>query len=181
MGNSLQDQLIGAGLIDRKKANKLKSEQNKQQRQKRKSGQPERVANDSSKQQEKDAAARDKALNLRREQQRAQRAITAQIRQLVATHGVAEDKEAEIGFNFVVDGKVKKIYVSQQSKMAIGNGKLAIVRVDGRFRLLPSQHLDKVRQRDPGCILLHNAPQQQERSSEAHDYPDHQVPDDLMW
>jgi hypothetical protein len=181
MGNSLQDQLIGAGLIDRKKANKLKSEQSKKQRQKRKSGKPDTVAKSASEQKNHATAARDKALNQRREQQRAKRAIAAQIRQLVEAHGVPEEKEAEIGFNFVVDGKVKKIYVSQQSKLAIGSGKLAIVRVDGRFRLLPSEHLEKLRQRDPGAILLHNAPRQQGSSNEEQEYPEHQIPDDLMW
>ena len=181
MGNSLQDQLIGAGLVDEKKAKQLKAEQSKKRRKKRKTGHQGAQSGKSASQRVNPSATRDRELNRRREQERARKALAVQIRQLVEAHGVAEEKEAEEAYNFVDGGKVKKIYVSEKSRASIGSGKLAIVRVDRRYRLMPSEYVEKLRQRDHDCVVLHNASGQATISTEDEEYPEHRVPDDLMW
>jgi uncharacterized protein YaiL (DUF2058 family) len=73
VGNSLQDQLLKAGLIDNNKANKASKEIRKQTRQQRNKKKAATPTAEQLRQQEK--VAKDRELNLRREESRRQREI----------------------------------------------------------------------------------------------------------
>jgi len=179
MAKSLQDQLITAGLIDKKKANKIKTEQRKDSRKKRGTAIPQ-----DNQQQHRETsrkrAERDRALNRQRQEKAQEKAVTAQVRQLVQANRVARDEGGDIAFNFVSKGKVRKIYVDRETRDRISAGKLAIVSVDSQYDLVPSSLVDKLRQRSETCVVFHNDLHAKEESLDD-DYSEHKVPDDLIW
>jgi hypothetical protein len=175
--NSLQDQLLKAGLVDKNKVNKASKEHRKQTRQQRNS--KESAPSTAERQRQLEQAAKDRDLNLRRNEARKQREIAAQIKQLVENHrhprGASEDDKP---FYFNNKGKVKQMYVSEQTHKMITSKKLAIVNCNGNFELLPMEIAEKVRQRNPSLVI--DLPEEQP-TSENDPYADFQVPDDLIW
>ena len=180
MAKSLQEQLISTGLIDKKKANKIKTEQLKKSRKQRASAAPKNTTRQDMQKASRESAERDKELNRRRQVEREQKAVAAQIMQLVQANRLPKEEGADIAFNFVVQGKVKKIYVDQQTRDRIGAGKLAIVEVNGQYDLVSANLIEKLRQRSTTCVVFHNDPQTKEEPMEE-EYANHKVPDDLIW
>jgi uncharacterized protein len=180
MGNSLFDQLNKSGLVDDKKAKQAKKDLRKQAKQKRgKKAQPLDESKQRAQQAQSEKAARDRELNQQRLQEAEKKAIAAQIKQLIQMNRI-EDSDGEIGFNFTDGNKVQKIYVSEKLQKQLTSGRLAIVRLDSDYTLVPSAVADKIKQRDPACVILSNV--QQPDDTDADDpYADYQVPDDLMW
>lgn len=179
MIKSLQDQLISTGLIDKKKAKKITAEQHKNKRKQRGSVAPQhtqKVSHEAS----NANTQRDKELNRQRQAQSEQKAIAAQIRQIVHANRLPREEDGDIAFNFVVRGKVKKIHVSQETRDRLSSGKLAIVEVDLLYDLVPSTLVEKLRRRNEACVVFLNHPQKRESPGED-DYADYQVPDDLVW
>ena len=82
MIKSLQEQLISSGLIDKKRAKMIQTEQQKSNRKERRSGLPQdsQLAFQKA---SKECAERDKALNRQRQLLSEQKAVAAQISQLV--------------------------------------------------------------------------------------------------
>jgi uncharacterized protein len=177
VGNSLQDQLLKAGLVDKNKANKAKKKLNKHSRQQR------NVKADASttieKQRLLEKTERDRELNQRRNEARKQREIGAQIKQLVDNHRHPRtNSEDDVPFYFDNKGKVKQMYVSAETHKMITSKKLAIVNCNGVFELVPPDIAEKIRQRNPSLVI--DLPEEQP-TSEDDPYADYQVPDDLMW
>ncbi|MET0026332.1 MAG: DUF2058 domain-containing protein [Candidatus Thiodiazotropha sp.] len=177
MRNSLQDQLLKAGLVDKSKANQASKEKRKKARQQQHSKTPTVSPEERQKQLEK--AARDRELNQKRDEARKQREIAAQITQLVTSHRYPRsNSEDDRPFYFNNKGKVKKMYVSAEAHAMITSRKLAIVNCNGNFELVPSDIAEKIRQRNPGVVI--DLPDEQP-AVENDPYADYQVPDDLMW
>jgi hypothetical protein len=59
------------------------------------------------------------------------------------------------------------------------DGRLAVVRQDAFYELVPADIAERVRTRDPSLVLVWNQPSQ--TPDEDDPYADFQVPDDLMW
>jgi len=180
LGNSLQEQLLKAGLIDKEKANKAKRQQAKKSRRQR--NQKAGVISAEERQRKQalaEKAARDRELNQKRNEARRQREIATQIRQLVLDNrhprGNGED---DIAFHFEYRGKVKRLYVSGHTHEMITRGKLVIVNHNGIFELVPADIAEKVRRRNPGIVV---DPPKEQTPDENDPYADYQVPDDLMW
>ncbi|MCG7938336.1 MAG: DUF2058 domain-containing protein [Candidatus Thiodiazotropha lotti] len=177
MGNTLQDQLLKAGLIDKNKANKADKELRKQSRQQRNKKQTAQPTAQQLRQQEK--AAKDRELNLRREEARKQREIAGQIKQLVDTHRhPRSNHEDDKPFYFDNKGKVKQMYVSAETHKLIISKKLIIVNCNGVFELVPNDIAEKIRQRNPSLVIDLT---EEKPTSEDDPYSDYQVPDDLIW
>lgn len=177
MRNSLQDQLLKAGLVDKNKANKANNERRKKNRQQRNSKAVSLSSEERQMQLEK--AARDRELNQRRDDARKQREIAAQIKQLVDNHRhPRSNSEDDRPFYFNNKGKVKQMYVSAQTHKMITSKKLAIVNCNGVFELVPTDIAEKIRQRNSSMVI--DLPEE-EPTSEHDPYADYQVPDDLMW
>lgn len=176
---SLQDQLLKAGVVDDKKAKKIKREQRKAEK-----GQPKgKVQIDQDKEQARVAreekAARDRALNKRKEQAAEQKAIAAQIIQLVQMNKI-ERGAGDIAYQFADGSKIKKIYVTPQLQNDLVAGRIAIAKLDDGYELLPAAAADKIAQRDEHVIVVLNTSGPGE-VDEDDPYADYQVPDDLMW
>jgi uncharacterized protein YaiL (DUF2058 family) len=181
---SLQDQLLKAGLIDKNKAHKAKKDRQKQANLVRKSG--AEADNESrllAQQERTKKLARDRELNLQKQQASNQKAIAAQVRQLIEMNSLDRDR-GEISYSFIYQNKVKNIGVSAEQKNQLTLGRLAIVTLlankDRRFEIVPTPVADKIAQRDADSVVHLN--QKVEIDENENDpYADFQIPDDLTW
>jgi uncharacterized protein YaiL (DUF2058 family) len=177
VGNSLQDQLLKAGLIDKNKANKASKEIRKQTRQQRNKKKAATPTAEQLRQQEK--VAKDRELNLRREESRRQREIAIQVKQLVDFHRhPRSNDEDDKPFYFNNKGKVKQMYVSAETHKKITSSKLVIVNCNGVFELVPKEIAEKIRQRNPSLVIDLT---EEQTASEDDPYAEYKVPDDLIW
>jgi uncharacterized protein YaiL (DUF2058 family) len=181
---SLQDQLLKAGVINKNKAKKAKSEQHKQAKVVRKMG--GKTVNEAkaaviSEQAKK--TERDRELNLKKQQEANHKAVIAQIKQLIELNKINAGK-GDIHYRFVYETKVKHIHVTSEMQDHLSRGRLAIVTLLGnqpeKFEVVPAAIAEKIAQRDSAYIVQLN---DKEPSSEIEDdaYADYQIPDDLMW
>lgn len=182
MGNSLQDQLLKAGLVNEeqvKKANKSKQKQQRQQPKAKKKARKKPTLTPEQIKAREEKAAHDRELNERKNEARKQREIAAQIKQLVdANRHPPSDPENDVPFYFENKGKVKTMHVAPATRDMITAGKLIIVNANGKFELVPPDIAEKIRQRNPSLVI--DLPKE-DKPSEDDPYADYQVPDDLMW
>ena len=187
MSKSLRDQLMKAGLATKQQALKAKTTTKKKKKQAVKSG--EMTEQDKRRiELEKERAAqaeRDRELNRKLEDERQQKAIEAQVRQLIETNAMSRDG-GEVGYNFVVDKKVKKIYVTDEMQERLSRGLFAIgilQEADGTevFHVIPAPVAAKINERIPEAVVIHDNTAEELTSEEEDWYKDFEIPDDLMW
>jgi uncharacterized protein YaiL (DUF2058 family) len=178
---SLQDQLLKAGLVDKKKANKAQKAKHQQAKLKQKN-KIETVdeAKLAAQKAQAEKVERDRQLNLQRKQEAEERAITAQIRQLIEMNRQEKGK-GDITYNFTDGSKVTHIYVDERQQRQLGNGHLAIVRLDGNYEIVPSTVSEKIALRDDSYLVYCTKGQEDTVVDEDDPYAEFQVPDDLMW
>jgi uncharacterized protein len=178
---SLRDQLLKVGLVDEKQIKKASRDKRKQDRQRRK-GKTQTSKQDTLPQQPAQAKKieRDRALNRQLQTQAERKAVAAQIKQLIETNRLPKD-DGDVPFNFADNNKIKRIYTSEAVRKQLSRGKLAIVRLGGRYELVPSTIVEKIRIRDKKCVILCNEPQVNSADNSDDPYADYRVPDDLLW
>jgi len=183
MAISLQDQLLNSGLIDKSKANQVKKGKYKQTKQQRNSKTTQTdEATLLAQKSRAEKQAKDRELNLKKQAEAEEKAIVAQIKQLIKENAQAKAKGDEgVAYNFSDNNIVKKIYVSEKTLQHISNGKLAIVKYDSTYELVPAIVAEKIKQRDASYVLLMNDKTQEEADASDDPYADFQIPDDLMW
>lgn len=179
MAGSLLDQLQKTGLVDARKAKQVVKDKRKQDKVQRKGKSPDSDDNRRQLEQAKaDKIAKDRQLNLARNEQSEQKAIAAQIKQLIETHAVPANDDQ--GFNFV-DGKlIKRIHVDSEQAGRLSRGVLAIVKQSGKYIMVPAMIADRIAERDPGRIIF-KAEKALDIVDEDDPYADYKIPDDLMW
>jgi hypothetical protein len=184
MGNALRDQLLKAGLVDEKQAKKAAKEKHKEDL--RRQGQGKTAAAEEetarARQAQAEKAERDRLLNQQRQEQAQQKALAAQIRQLVEQHRVAKE-EGETPYHFADGGKVKRLYLSERQRRRLAQGQLAVVRLGQDYELVPAETAEKILARDAASVAVFNDPRQPPAPEAAAEdpYAKFQVPDDLMW
>jgi len=177
---SLKDQLLKAGLVDAKKAKQVDKEKRKEAKVARRSSEPQV---DEVKQQLEQARIekqeRDRTLNRQREQELQQKALAAQIKQLIENHRQSKGKD-QVEHNFTHGKLIKKIRVSAAVQQQIVRGQLAIVALGQGYELVPRVVAEKIAQRDAAAVVVLNTPS---KTTEVDDdpYKDYVIPDDLMW
>lgn len=178
---SLRDQLLKVGLVDEKQVKKAKIDQRRQNKKRPKNkidkGKRDKAPLESAL---AEKIARDRELNRQRQRQAERKAVAAQIRQLIDTHRIPKD-EGDVPFNFEHDRKIKRIYISESTRNQLSRGKLAIVKFDGHYELVPTTIAEKICLRDEKCLILRNKPQQRNADESEAPYTDYRVPDDLIW
>ncbi len=181
MGNSLFEQLKKTGLVDEKKAKKVKQGQYKSKKQKGKKGTPAPASPATLLAQKAlaEKAERDRRLNQQRKDEAERKAISAQIRQLIQTNRV-ENSDGEVVYNFTDAGVIKRLHISPQVHRHLVSGRLAIAKLDGGYELVPVPVAEKIRQRDEHSIIL-CAQSSEAETTEDDPYADYKIPDDLMW
>ncbi len=179
MGNPFQEQLLKAGLVTKQqvqKANKSKHKKKKQLSKKDKTVDEaklklQKIAEQKSK--------RDRELNKKKELQTKQKAISSEINQLIENNFIKRDNMCEIIYNFEHQNKIKHIYINNDMKQQLINGKLGIARIEGRYELVPLTIAEKIQQRNEKRIIIFV--DEQQKTDENDPYAEYQIPDDLTW
>lgn len=177
MAKSLQDQLLKAGLANKKQAVRAKKAKNSKEKLQRAGVEVTDEAAELARQAEEKKLAKDRELNRIKTERAQQVAIQAQIRQLVELNRVTERGDTE--FRFPEGNLVKTLLLNTRQRTAVVNGQLAIVKTGDNYDLVPRKVADKIAERDQTCVLLCNDDTGDEEIDD--EYADYQVPDDLMW
>lgn len=176
---SLQDQFLKAGLVDKKKVKQANQEKAQQKKVERRAGTPgvdeTRLA---ALEAQRKAAERGRELNAQRNAAAAQKAIAAQIVQMVQQNRQSKGG-GDIAYNFTHDGKIKRIYVSAAVQAHLAAGRLAIVCLGESTELVPKVIADKIAERDPSIVVRVSKTSTDVDADDP--YAAFQVPDDLMW
>jgi uncharacterized protein YaiL (DUF2058 family) len=178
VGNSLQDQLLKAGLVDEQKLKQARTTKHKKTKQHAgpRSKALDNEARLAAERARREKLERDRELNLRRQEEAALRA--AEIRQLVHTHRVVRDR-GDLAFNFTDGTTLKRIYVNKEQHAKLVAGSLAVVRQDAFYEVVPAEIAVRVAARDASLVLVHNKATDEKDADDP--YADYQVPDDLIW
>lgn len=176
MGNSLQEQLLKAGLVNKTKAQQAKKQNRKKKRNPATKGQRDSVAQAVAKTQS-DKAARDRELNRRKEIKMAAKARKGLLREFIEKN-MLNDRKAEEVYNFTHGSSVKRIHVNPKQREQLGMGQLAVVHASERYYLVSLETSKKVQEMDSNAFIFvaHD-----EKTDVDDPYADYQVPDDLMW
>jgi uncharacterized protein YaiL (DUF2058 family) len=176
MGNSLQEQLLKAGLVSAHQARQNRTEKRKQDRQpSRGEADADRLA---ARKAQAEKAERDRELNRRREEAARRKAVATEVAEMIRTHALPR-AQGETAYHFV-DGKlVKRIYVTADQHRQITAGQLAVARLGQRYELVPLAVAEKIRSRDERFLVPQTNPGTTEPEDDA--YAAYRVPDDLMW
>lgn len=177
--NSLQEQLLKAGLANEKDAKKLDKEKRKKNKVNRRSKSP--IVDETKQQAEQtrqEKAKRDRELNRSRDQDAQKKAIAAQIKQLIDVNQVGYAGEVE--YHFSDGAQIKKLRVSDAIQAQLTRGRLVIARHNNAYAVIASEVAERIAQRDESYIVLANQ-KADDNIDEDDPYADFQIPDDLMW
>ncbi len=179
MNKSLQDQLLGAGLVDKKKAKAIAKENRKAAKQRR--GAPDTEKEEALKQAQEEKKQRDRKLNLQLKAEQEKKAIQAQIKQLVERHRI-RDRMGELEYNFKDGTTIKKILLKKELHDQVSYGSLSIVSSGEIYELVPRVVAEKIREREASQVLVDNYQRKDDDTPDENDpYADYVIPDDLMW
>ncbi len=180
MSDSLREQLMKAGLVDEQSIKKARSHKRKQRRTGGEPNAEQKAASDAAAQREADRRARERTEARRQNEERKRKADEQAARQMVIDAEIAHD--GEVRFNFNHNGRIRPIHVSSSQHKDLADGKLAIARTKGRYRLIPGELVEKIRSRAP-FLIAWTATDATSQASDMNDedYADHPIPDDLMW
>ncbi len=176
--NALQAQLLKAGLVDNKKAKKLTKQLQHEQRTGQNDDAGLKAEIDRAKQEK---IAKDQALNLEKQKILEEKALKASIIQMIKQHKV-KDINGDVTYQFIDEGKIKKVYLSQQVYNALVSGSLVIAKDQDNYAYLPKALADKIDQKMQGFILVNNNTENNDQTTDEEDpYAAYVIPDDLMW
>ncbi len=176
---SLQDQILKAGLVDKNKAKKVHQDKTKQKKVERQTGtQSVDEARLAALETQRKNAERARELNAQRDAAATQKAIVAQIAQMVQTNRQSKGA-GDIPYNFTHGSKIERIYVSAAVQAHLVAGRLVIVCMNGITELVPRVIADKIAERDASLVVRVNKAATE--VDEDDPYAAYQIPDDLMW
>jgi uncharacterized protein YaiL (DUF2058 family) len=176
---SLAEQLLKAGLVDKTKVKLANQDKSKQKKVERRTG-TESVdeARIAAQEIQRKNAERARELNLQRDAAANQKAIAAQITQMVKTNRQSKGN-GDIAYHYTHAGKVERMYVSAAVQGHLMAGRLVIVVQNGVTELVPRVVADKIAERDPGMVV--RVVKKEAVVEEDDPYAAFQIPDDLMW
>jgi uncharacterized protein YaiL (DUF2058 family) len=176
---SLQDQFLKAGLVDKNKVKQANQEKSKQKKVERRTGtQSVDEARLAALETQRKNAERARELNAQRDAAATQKAIVAQIAQMVQKN--RQNKGAgDIAYNFTHNNKIERIYVSAAVQAHLMAGRLVIVCQGATTELVPRVIADKIAERDASLVVRVNKASTEIDADDP--YAAFQIPDDLMW
>lgn len=181
MGNSFQEQLLKAGLVSKKQVNKVKHEQRLQTQSQRKTNTP--TADEGKLRAQRQLAAkseRTRALNRQRDEEAGQKAAAAQLKQIIEQNRQPLGK-GDIPYHFTDANKIKKLFVSQVMVEQLSQGRMAIVKLEGKYEVVPAALLPKIRERQAECVVAYNEAKPQGATDPDDPYAAFPIPDDYEW
>ncbi|MFZ0791483.1 MAG: DUF2058 domain-containing protein [Chromatiaceae bacterium] len=178
MASSLQEQLLKAGLVSEQRIKETRSDKRKAGKQGKRGAEPDDVARRAAEAARAEKARKDRELNRQHQEEAQKRARENEIRQLIHAHRVVRES-GDLAYNFADGGTLKRLYVNQEQHRRLVDGRLAIVRQDAFYEIVPAETAERVRERDPSLVLVWNQPAKGVETDDP--YADYQVPDDLLW
>lgn len=174
MANSLQEQLLKAGLVNEQQLKQTKTGKRKDRRQ---GTAPDHSAQEQARRAAAEKQARDREFNQKRDEEARRRAETVALWQLVREQRVSRDG-GDIAYNFADGSALKRLHVTAEQQRGIVAGRLAIVRQDAFYEVVPAEVARRCADHDPTLVLVLNTPDSGGGDDE---YADYKVPDDLIW
>ena len=176
---SLQEQFLKAGIVDKKKVKQANHEKAKQKKVERQTGtQSVDEVRLAVLETQRKNAERARELNAQRDAAATQKAIMAQIVQMVQQNRQSKGA-GDIAYNFTHDNKLKRLYVSAEVQAHLVAGRLVIVCQGGTTELVPKIIADKIAERDSSLVVRVNKTSIEIDADDP--YAAYQIPDDLMW
>jgi uncharacterized protein len=176
---SLQEQFLKAGLVDKTKVKLANQDKSKQKKVERRTGtQSVDEARLAALETQRKNAERARELNAQRDAAATQKAIVAQIAQMVQQNRQSKGA-GDIAYNFTHNNKIERIYVSAAVQAHLIAGRLVIVCLGGVVELVPRVIADKIAERDASIVVRVNKTSTE--VDEDDPYAAFQIPDDLMW
>lgn len=176
---SLQEQFLKAGLVDKNKAKLAHQDKSKQKKVERRTGtQSVDEARLAALDTQRKNAERARELNAQRDAAATEKAIMAQIAQMVQQNRQSKGA-GDIAYNFTHDNKVQRMYVSAAVQAHLIAGRLVIVCQGGTTELVPRIVADKIAERDAALVVRVNKTSTEIDADDP--YAAFQIPDDLMW
>ena len=151
MGNPLQDQLIKAGLVNKKQVKKAKHEQRVGKKQNTHNKSTEVISK--IKLEQAAQKKRNKELNRQHTEEKQQRERLAQVKQLIEQNRLKQDDRGE-AYNFVDKKKIKRIYVSDEVVEQLSRGQVAIVKLGTSYEVVPVKVARQIASRDKDTVLV---------------------------
>ncbi|MES2262386.1 MAG: DUF2058 domain-containing protein [Pseudomonadota bacterium] len=176
---SLQEQLLKAGLVDKTKVKLANQDKSKQKKVERRTGtQSVDETRLAALETQRKNAERARELNAQRDAAATQKAIVAQIAQLIQKNRQSKGN-GDIAYNFTHGTKIDRIYVSAAVQAHLMAGRLVIVCMGGVTELVPRIIADKIAERDASLVVRVNKASTEIDADDP--YAAFQIPDDLMW
>jgi uncharacterized protein YaiL (DUF2058 family) len=176
---SLQEQFLKAGLVDKNKVKLANQDKNKQKKVERRTGvQSVDEARVAALDMRRKNAERAREFNAQRDAAAAQKAIMAQIAQMVQKNRQSKGA-GDIAYNFTYNNKIERMYVSAAVQAHLMAGRLVIVCLGGTVELVPRVIADKIAERDASLVVRVNKSNTEIDADDP--YAAFQIPDDLMW
>ncbi|MEH6344037.1 MAG: DUF2058 domain-containing protein [Bermanella sp.] len=177
---SLQEQLLKAGLVNKKKVKQAERNKQKVAKQKRQGEEVVDEAKTSAEAARISKQEKDKLHNEKIKADAQTKALQAQIKQLIQSHGI-DRKYGDIDYNFTDGTKIKRIQVDSLMQHQLSRGMLAIAKIDTTYFVLPGVVAQKIRERDENSIIYQADLAINKADIEEDPYANYEIPDDLMW
>ncbi|RIX46216.1 MAG: DUF2058 domain-containing protein [Rhodocyclales bacterium GT-UBC] len=176
---SLQEQFLKAGLVNKKKVQQTNHEKSNQKKAERRSGtQTVDEIRLAAQEAQRKQAERARELNAQRDALATQKAIQAQIVQMIEQNGQSKGR-GDIAYNFTHDNKIKRVHVSAEVQGHLVAGRLVIICLGERIELVPKVIADKIAERDASLVVRVKKSSNEVDADDP--YAAYQIPDDLMW
>jgi uncharacterized protein YaiL (DUF2058 family) len=154
MGNPFQDQLLKAGLVNKKQANKANHEKYLKRKQKKKNKQNNASAlSDKVRAEQAAEAERNRELNRQRSEEKRQREQNAQIKQLIENNRLKLDSHGE-PYYFTEQNKINRIYISEEMADQLSRGQLAVVKFGNIYEVVPARVAGLIADRDREKLVV---------------------------
>ena len=177
---SLQEQLMKAGLVDKKKVKKAQQDKSKQHKEQLRSGtKAVDQSRDAALELQRKNAERARDMNAQRDAAASQKAIMAQVIQMVRQHRQPKGN-GDVAYNFTFGSKIDRMYVSNAVQQHLVNGRLVIVVLDGVAELVPKIVGEKIAERAPEVVVAVKKTAG-EQPAQDDPYADYKIPDDFTW
>ena len=176
---SLAEQFLKAGLVNKNKVKVASQDKNQQKKVERRTGtQTVDEVRLAALETQRKQAERARELNAQRDAAATQKAIVAQITQMVQQNRQSKGA-GDIAYNFTRDNKIERLYVSAAVQAHLMAGRLVIVCQGGVTELVPRVIADKIAERDASLVVRVNKTSAEVDADDP--YADFKIPDDLMW
>ncbi|MEM7260177.1 MAG: DUF2058 family protein [Pseudomonadota bacterium] len=183
MSDSLRDQLIAAGYKAPKEEKKKQSHHKKKKsRQSGKKTRAKRKPADSGCAAPAKKAA-EKAAQIAQDQAAIdeRKKLKAQIKALIDEKKLS-DWKGETAYRYLVDSRIRELYVTDAVQTALAARELAITRLNGDTYVVPRETALSIRQINPQWSVFNLEAQPAETGpEESEEYSEYKVPDDLKW